>query len=600
VIVDVGQRLEHVKKEGLCFNCLGKHRVSQCTSQARCKKCNSKHHTSICNPDNAKAKHTTPATTPTSHKTQSSGTEPVSGQVTQTTNTVSTTVAMADTQTSVLCNSGKSICLLKTAVAKVTSDKCSGTANILFDEGAQRSFISKKLASTLQLAPYRQESVSLASFGADTSAPQQLDVTNVTIVSYTGEMIPLSVLVVPRIAAPLHSIATSKVHELPYLRGLTLAHPIMKEDIQFDISMLIGVDYYWKIVEDHIVRGDGPTAVQSKLGYLLSGPLTLSSSSCYGTVTSMHIGIHNDPGNDQTLARFWEIESSGTLPQEKTSDQFTNTYLKSITRQDDGSYVAKFPWKEDHAPLPSNYQVTKRRTRSLVKRLSDTPDLMKIYNQIIKEQENRGFIEKVVEKSPLNNYQTHYLPHHHVKKDSSTTPIRIVYDCSCRMSNDYPSLNDCLDVGCPLVNDLCSIIIRFRTHKYGLSTDIEKAFLHVQLHDDDRDYTRFLWLSNPEDPESEFETYRFKVVPFGATSSPFMLNATLRLHLRNHDSDVSKDIERNLYVDNIVSGCSSEEDAICYFKEARAMMLEANFNLRSWASNSPSSTSSCCSRREDC
>ena len=37
----------------------------------------------------------------------------------------------------------------------------------------------------------------------------------------------------------------------------------------------------------------------------------------------------------------------------------------------------------------------------------------------------------------------------------------------------------------------------------------------------------FLWLSNPEDPESEFDTYHFKVVPFGATSSPFMLNAIL-------------------------------------------------------------------------
>ena len=75
-------------------------------------------------------------------------------------------------------------------MAKVTSDKCSGTANILFNEGAQRSFISKRLA------PYRQESVLLASFRVDTSAPQQLDVTNVTIISYTGEMIPLSVLVV--------------------------------------------------------------------------------------------------------------------------------------------------------------------------------------------------------------------------------------------------------------------------------------------------------------------------------------------------------------------------------------------------------------------
>ena len=98
-----------------------------------------------------------------------------------------------------------------------------------------------------------------------------------------------------------------------YLKDLTLAHPIMKENSQFDISLLIGVDYYWNIVEDHIVRGDGPTAVQSKLGYLLSGPLALSSPS--KMVTSMYIGIHNDPENDdQTLERFWEIESSGTLP----------------------------------------------------------------------------------------------------------------------------------------------------------------------------------------------------------------------------------------------------------------------------------------------
>ena len=70
------------------------------------------------------------------------------------------------------------------------------------------------------------------------------------------------------------------------------------------------------------------------------------------------------------------------------------------------------------------------------------------------------------------------------------------------------------------------ISICFRTHKCGLSTDTEKAFLHVQLHDDDRDYTAFLWLCNPEDPESEFDTYRFKVVLFGATSSQFMLKAT--------------------------------------------------------------------------
>ena len=48
VVVNTEKRFEYVKREGLCFNCLGKHRVGQCTSQSRCKKCNNKHHTSIC------------------------------------------------------------------------------------------------------------------------------------------------------------------------------------------------------------------------------------------------------------------------------------------------------------------------------------------------------------------------------------------------------------------------------------------------------------------------------------------------------------------------------------------------------------------------
>ena len=37
--------------------------------------------------------------------------------------------------------------------------------------------------------------------------------------------------------------------------------------------MLIGADFYWTFVGDHTVRGEGPTAQQSKLGYLLSGPV---------------------------------------------------------------------------------------------------------------------------------------------------------------------------------------------------------------------------------------------------------------------------------------------------------------------------------------
>ena len=142
-----------------------------------------------------------------------------------------------------------------------------------------------------------------------------------------------------------------------------------------------------------------------------------------------------------------------------------------------------------------------------------------------------------------------------------------------------------MEVGPPLLNDLCSILIHFRVSKYGLTTDIEKAFLHLKLHKDDRNFTCFFWLSNPEDPESEFNIYCFKVMLFGPSSSPFLLNATLSLHLTIQDSETANDMIHNLYVENGISGAPSEEIVVQYFKVAKATMCEASFDLKSWASN---------------
>jgi len=66
-----------------------------------------------------------------------------------------------------------------------------------------------------------------------------------------------------------------------------------------------------------------------------------------------------------------------------------------------------------------------------------------------------------------------------------------------------------------------------------------------------------------------------------------MLSATLHHHLDLNQSPVSQDIKRNLYVDNVISGCQSEDDILHYYAEARAVMSDAHFNLHSWASNSP-------------
>ena len=48
VISDQPKRMELVKQERLCFNCLGHHKVIQCQSKGRCKHCKGPHHTSLC------------------------------------------------------------------------------------------------------------------------------------------------------------------------------------------------------------------------------------------------------------------------------------------------------------------------------------------------------------------------------------------------------------------------------------------------------------------------------------------------------------------------------------------------------------------------
>ena len=150
-----------------------------------------------------------------------------------------------------------------------------------------------------------------------------------------------------------------------------------------------------------------------------------------------------------------------------------------------------------------------------------------------------------------------------------------------------PSLNDCLESTPPQLNDLTSILTRFRLHRFAVCTDIEKAFLHVQLDERDRDVTRFLWLSDMNDPDSKLTTYRFKSVLFGATCSPFILHATLTKHLEDNSHVwVSDLLKKNIYVDNIISSFTDEKTVCNYFRDTRDLMSSAGFNLRSWSSNS--------------
>ena len=159
------------------------------------------------------------------------------------------------------------MCLLKTAVASVRVGRNKVQANnFVRRRGSKIHYHSEQLGSI----PHFRENVLISSFGGDISK-QHAGVVHVALETNLGD-VNISALVVPTIAAPLHMVVNPDVSKLPHLSGLKLANPVNTTD-KFDISLLVGVDHYWEIIGNHIVRGNGPTTMQSKLGYLLSGPL---------------------------------------------------------------------------------------------------------------------------------------------------------------------------------------------------------------------------------------------------------------------------------------------------------------------------------------
>ena len=182
----------------------------------------------------------------------------------------------------------------------------------------------------------------------------------------------------------------------------------------------------------------------------------------------------------------------------------------------------------------------------------------------------------------------HYLPHRPVVRvNRETTKIRIVFDASAKSSG--PSLNECLYPGPNLLSHIFDILLRFRSKEIVILSDIKQAFLNVGIHDDHKNYLRFLWL----DPDNFDENiiYRFLRVVFGVTSSPFLLQGTLRYHCDRLiekgfvDPKFVEDFLNNLYVDDSLGGVNSVPEGFEWYKRAKHLMKLGGFMLRKWCTN---------------
>ncbi|XP_071176551.1 uncharacterized protein [Mytilus edulis] len=343
-VAEYQDRISIVERDHLCFNCLGHHNLVDCKSIKSCRKCDKRHYTSLCK-----------------ENTHNDYLDSVNVSTIQHNAKEPDTISHSQATTNVL---------LKTATNPVRSGRHCSDANILFDEGAQRSFITEDLVVKLQLSIISTETLNLSGFGdsAESTRIRHLKTSIIYLLTEEGQL-PIRVLIVPEIAVPLKTYIRKAV-KLPYLSGIELAHPVTAND-NFHISLLVGADYYWSIVENHIIRGEGPTSVKSKIGYLLSGPLHSTPRYNNQQTATMNVRISQktEECNPEKLRKTesFGIEHIDERTGRKKVFQVLDSYQKTCISNHDNRHFDTLSRKDDHTPSPVNKEISKWRKENVIK-----------------------------------------------------------------------------------------------------------------------------------------------------------------------------------------------------------------------------------------
>lgn len=509
----------------LCFNCgaIG-HRASDCKSRG-CHKCQGRHHTSLC--------------------------DRVKNQ-----DVVLNAYTPADGRES----------LPAIIPVKVQGE----TLWAYLDTGSGRNFISSNAIRKLELKPVREEVRQIVTVNG--AREQSLPMYNVEVKSVDGAQVEAVELT----GSKMHNFTTIKRPNLSVLKD-KLIHARHKQfyitkDNRYPIDLILGDSFYCKIKTEEVFKGksDEPIVEGTTFGWVIHGG-DYPVSEClfttevvdYEKLCSLDIlGIEDRKENDQ----------------EEVLLEFT----ESITRDADGRYEVGIPWIEGSELKGTNREQCKRRLNNVERKLRLDEELSKGYDAVVKEQLEAKIIEKVPEK-PTGD-KVFYMPHKPVvRKDATTTKIRMVFDASAKPNPLSASINECMHTGPPLQPHLWDILIRARMHNNILLADIQKAFHQISIKENDRDAFRFLFNINGKQEE-----FRFTRVPFGAEASPFILGATLQHHYNQQPSEYEETVQilrDNTYVDNLMM-TSDDVDGLEKFKaEATSVLNDGKFPLHKWESN---------------
>ncbi|XP_018396856.1 PREDICTED: uncharacterized protein LOC108775073 [Cyphomyrmex costatus] len=320
-------------------------------------------------------------------------------------------------------------------------------------------------------------------------------------------------------------------------------------------------------------RGIAQITIQStRLGWVVAGnaelPIRSIPRACY--LTSLGAQLDN----------FWAVEEVAVhKPKSKEEIACEAHFVKNVRRGPNGRYSVRLPFRETNKCLGESRVIARKRFLALERKLHANAVLKDRYTRVIEEYMRLNYISVV--ENPIDD--GYYMPHHAVVKESSnTTKVRVVFDASAKTSTGI-SLNEVLMTG-PLIQDkLLLHLIRFRVYRYVITANIEKMYLQILLHEDDRRYQRILWRK-----DGEIKTFQFNTLTFGVSSSSFLAIRTLQ-KLANDEGHVhpraAEILKAHLYVDDLLTGDDSIDETRAIRDEIISLLALGGFSIKQWASN---------------
>ena len=549
------QKLAAVKGNKLCLNCLKPgHFVKACKSLHRCRDCQKPHH-SLLHSDG-----------------ESNSGDNMSTQ--------STTDVPSHAAATVSANS----LLMTCQIMVVSADGSSRKARALLDSGSSASFVSDRLARSLNL-PCSRQSTRLFGIAGLRHGSSSHFVTKFRVTSRLDpkKSFDVSAIIIPRVTCdlPAHSISVDRTWH--HLEGLQLADPDFGHSRTVDV--LLGVDVFVEsLLHGRQVGPPGcPIALETEFGWVLAGTVDKHPPSEY---LSCHVSLLT---GDELLRSFWEIEEAPQEDPVMSAEERAVVHHFEINhyRKPDGRFVVPLPKKMDGKELGETRSQAVRRFLNMERSLHSKKQFPEIAT-VMEEYFALGHAEQVpfadLQKSPQDVF---YLPMHSVHKASSTTTkIRLVFDASAKSTTNV-SLNDTLMIGPNVHPPLLDVLLRFRLHEVALTADVSKMYRAVELAEDDKDHHRFVWRNRLDEPLVD---YRMKRVTFGVSASSFAANMAVKqnaadfAHIYPRAAEVTA---KSIYVDDCLTGAATVDEAVSLQVELQALFNEARFLLRKWNSSEP-------------